>query len=110
MSINPERYTDGYSRPNLKIEFRPTADIAATILTSAELGLGEEIGELTKAGAEKVIRNGLQRHGIEHWYFAHEGYAEEGEGEWEEVYGRAREAIERWWPTWNFESASEFLT
>lgn len=99
MSIKPERYTDGYNRPSLKIEFRPTAPVAATILASAELGLGKKVSELTKTGAEKVIRDGLRRQGVEHWYFAHEDCDEE---EWKEIYSRACEAIERWWPAWNF--------
>jgi hypothetical protein len=96
--INPERYTDGYRRPSLKVVFQPTASVAAAILASAELGLGEDISKLTKAGAEKVIRDGLRREGMEHWYFVHEECDEE---EWKEIYDRACVAIGGWWPTWN---------
>lgn len=101
--IRPEPYTDGWTRSRLFIEITLNAPMAAAILASEEISLGYEISGLTKAEAEKRIRAALRRSGTEHYFYVHEGMDKD---KWAEVYGRAREAIERWWPTWNFDPPS----
>lgn len=95
MALTLRRFKDGKTRAKIQVMHRITATDAVRILALSSASW--EGKPTTRHQVEEILRDGLWNHGIEHWYFAHEGTTTtDYEAQWD----WAVEQVRHYWPTW----------
>lgn len=90
--IRPILRRDGQYRATIPLDFLLDGELVARIL-ACEFDPDEP--RPTRAAAATAVRDQLRRHGVEHWYFVHEGYDED---EWSDLHDWGMDLVRTFWP------------